>query len=400
MYWKEPFEQKKPKNPYGFVACGIISMEKEEYTKEFCYTSIWDFLWPEEYWSSMNTDKQKRFKAIKEKNLLAGGVHLGTSITSAPFDKRNRLLINIMGDDNYYTKPWTPLGILRKNGFRSLEISIVEKDYQSLERTGISPIEYEKVQWLISWYRKAFMVMEAYFACLETNDYITSFKQKDLMDYVYGLTFYGREMVETIGRERLLSAPVYKVEELENGGIMLQLQENPIAIIDWRFRKKIMNHLGLKPKKYVPPEVSSWLDNTKPPTGIREPKKRETSVVVGLDAREIVVKENLSLFDYFHEHVFPRVRGEVEPEFAFYKWFNKLETGLKAFLSGSWENEEFKVFVGEKVGGISGIRSWKKELSFTKLKKVERSVREKFKALNIKEEPLAVFLLYDFLEEE
>ena len=398
MYWKEPFEQKKPKNPCDYVGCCIIAFDERVLFNKSTQATLRNLFWDEKYWSTEDKETKERFLSNLEKDLpkgdLGGGDFVISSDTTMP--------IKAMGD--IWSKPWEPLGFLKKAGYRSILLTIGEENLApndwSYNVRVPAPIDYEKVQWLIRWLKEVFLKAGGYFFFLETYDYIMSLKQKDPRDYVYGLTFYSREMVETIGRERLLSAPVYQVEELENGGIMLQLQENPIAIINWQFRKKIMNHLGLKPKKYEPPLVSSWLENTKPPTGIKEPKKRETSVIVGLNVSEIMVKENLSLFDYFHEHVFPRVRGEVEPEFAFYKWFNKLETGLKAFLSGSWENEEFKVFVGEKVGGISGIRSWKRELGFTKLKKVERSVREKFKALNIKEEPLVVFLLYDFLEEE
>jgi hypothetical protein len=41
---------------------------------------------------------------------------------------------------------------------------------------------------------------------------------------VYWLTFFGPPYVKLFGRERLLSAPAYKVEELSYGGISLQQQ--------------------------------------------------------------------------------------------------------------------------------------------------------------------------------
>jgi hypothetical protein len=44
---------------------------------------------------------------------------------------------------------------------------------------------------------------------------------------ITGLTILSPEIVKNIGRERILSAPVYKVEELEDGGILILLDENP-----------------------------------------------------------------------------------------------------------------------------------------------------------------------------
>jgi hypothetical protein len=45
---------------------------------------------------------------------------------------------------------------------------------------------------------------------------------------IYWANFFGRRYVEFFGRDRLLNAPAYKIEELENGGILLLTSESPL----------------------------------------------------------------------------------------------------------------------------------------------------------------------------
>ncbi|MDW7777375.1 MAG: hypothetical protein SCH39_13705, partial [Methanosarcinales archaeon] len=56
------------------------------------------------------------------------------------------------------------------------------------------------------------------------------------------VNFYSKPLVDKIGREKLLSAPAKKVEELENGGIMLLICTNQLGCPD-EF-DQVINHLG------------------------------------------------------------------------------------------------------------------------------------------------------------
>lgn len=56
------------------------------------------------------------------------------------------------------------------------------------------------------------------------------------------VNFYSKLLVDKIGRERLLSAPAKRVEELENGGIMLLVCTNQMGCPDEL--DLVRNHLG------------------------------------------------------------------------------------------------------------------------------------------------------------
>lgn len=74
---------------------------------------------------------------------------------------------------------------------------------------------------------------------LDVNEFL-----KELPNYV---NFYSRPLVDRIGREKLLSAPAEKVEELENGGVMIVV----CALYAWGIGypdklEKLWSHLGYK----------------------------------------------------------------------------------------------------------------------------------------------------------
>ena len=74
--------------------------------------------------------------------------------------------------------------------------------------------------------------------------YLLKFEEQDARKHFFPVTFYGKEMTESIGREKLLSAPVWKAEEL-GGGVFLQVQENPFYKAYVRSLKKVEKYLGL-----------------------------------------------------------------------------------------------------------------------------------------------------------
>jgi hypothetical protein len=57
------------------------------------------------------------------------------------------------------------------------------------------------------------------------------------------VNFYSRPLVDKIGREKLLSTPAFKVEELENGGVMLIVCTEPLGCDNIY---EVWRHLGYK----------------------------------------------------------------------------------------------------------------------------------------------------------
>lgn len=67
----------------------------------------------------------------------------------------------------------------------------------------------------------------------------------DLRRFAWGVTIYGPELVERIGREKLLKTPTYKVEELPWGGVWVQVTENPF-LADAADKRAVETYLDLK----------------------------------------------------------------------------------------------------------------------------------------------------------
>ena len=216
-------------------------------------------------------------------------------------------------------------------------------------------------------------------------------------------------MVEQIGREKLLSAPVYKVEEFENGSIMLQLHEHPFCKIPESQRKPALKHLGIsQPKKAKAPK---WLKK-KPPTDIKLKEETTVRLVAGINAAELSIPGHpqQNLFDFYCEEIHQRVRNfEFVPYAVGFKhWFNSLATGLEAFTAGSNEagDDEFEAFIGLSVGperqifqkgGKGFIQAH--ELDMNKIGPTLELVGAKLWGLGIHGEPKFHSLLFLFQED-
>lgn len=55
------------------------------------------------------------------------------------------------------------------------------------------------------------------------NLFLTTHILEKFLPDIYWTTLFGARYVELFSRDRLLSAPVYRIEELDGGGIVLQL---------------------------------------------------------------------------------------------------------------------------------------------------------------------------------
>ncbi len=73
-------------------------------------------------------------------------------------------------------------------------------------------------------------------------------------EHITWLTFFGPELVKKFGREKLLSAPAYKIEQFSDGGILLMSGPTPFGnkkseyFEEWssiECQDKIAKHLGL-----------------------------------------------------------------------------------------------------------------------------------------------------------
>jgi hypothetical protein len=66
------------------------------------------------------------------------------------------------------------------------------------------------------------------------------------VDTLYFINLFGPELVNKLGRDRLLSAPAWKIEELDDGGIFLVPTEH-IAVSGGGYSLlRVARHLGME----------------------------------------------------------------------------------------------------------------------------------------------------------
>jgi len=66
-------------------------------------------------------------------------------------------------------------------------------------------------------------------------------------NWLSSINFYGPKLVKKIGKEKILSTPAYKIEELKEGGVLILLNrgtKNTLELIEEEIR--VAEHLGLK----------------------------------------------------------------------------------------------------------------------------------------------------------
>ncbi|MCC8963803.1 hypothetical protein H8A95_16150 [Bradyrhizobium sp. Pear76] len=79
--------------------------------------------------------------------------------------------------------------------------------------------------------------------------FVTTHLLKKYIPDIYWVTLFGKPYVDLFSRERLLSAPAYRVRELDNGSVLVQLTEHPVTSRelpkDYEARKKLVKeHLN------------------------------------------------------------------------------------------------------------------------------------------------------------
>lgn len=65
------------------------------------------------------------------------------------------------------------------------------------------------------------------------------------VEYIYHTNFFSPSIVRKLGKEKLLSAPAWKIKELADGGMMIVVCENPLECENEE-KERIESHLGLK----------------------------------------------------------------------------------------------------------------------------------------------------------
>jgi hypothetical protein len=109
-------------------------------------------------------------------------------------------------------------------------ISFNDKDkYPNKRPLGAFPTDDPaKVAILVDYWRTAVGMFQPEWAVI---DHMPNIRKRGtaLRQYAWGVSIYGPELVEKIGREKLLKTPAYKVEELPWGGVWVQVAENPFT---------------------------------------------------------------------------------------------------------------------------------------------------------------------------
>ncbi|SRR6266508_5136832 len=118
------------------------------------------------------------------------------------------------------------------------------------------PADEEYLDYEGKWFRmflerafKAFDILQPSFGWGDDFDYLLKFRRKDPRRQAFALNLYGAEAVAEIGRDRLRSAPSWKVMERPWGGTIVQLAEkpfHPIRTIPDDKREALRKHLRLE----------------------------------------------------------------------------------------------------------------------------------------------------------
>ena len=379
------------RNPVG----GIVAIMKDRLTEKSINEFYTDILYDEGYFN-IDPDDTEFLAEMRDKILL--GLIEKTQFGFRFVHPAFRAKFSTMGV-SFYNPPEEPWFNYDRSRFDILSFEMA--DYE------ISLYNRYQVYWFIDFMKKVFLYLNAEYAWSDHFDYLFKHKYDDARQYVFGLTFYGKEMVEQIGRDKLLSAPVYKVEELENGGIMLQLHDHPFCKLPEKERRPILKHLGIKrPKKAKPPE---WIKK-RAPKRIKLEEEAKVGLIVGVNASEVKLKGIPgTLFDFYCENIHGKLRDYEEIPYAvgFVRWFDGLDTGLRAYAAGSDEGGEeggdYEAFIGLPVLEPTDILTKEgdtfipvHDLDIGIVPRVFHKVEERLKALSIDAMPRLYSLVHLF----
>jgi len=376
--WKKIYY---PKNATERGATGIFSIKNEHLTVDTINVLLDRYVHPviQTEWIRPHTLESAR------DDFITVGYHRGFTIVVPPFSNSSKPVLSIMKftlDEmpklNYDIQNITTLGFCTSNLQESIE---------------------ERCNWFIHYLKKIYLFLDAEFGWCDLFDHLAKFEGKDPRQYVFGMTFYGPNVVEEIGRDKLLCAPVYKVEELENGGILLMLGEQPFFPHPKRYRAAVGKHLGLSPPTEKKITVPAWMKSRKVGR-IKLSRKRYFQLVVGVKAEEIIIdKTDTTLYQYFIKNIYEKKDMSSPEGAALAQWFNNLKTDLAAFVGGSRYEDVFEVVVGVPVSEPFNIDFMGRELDEEEMRAGVNRCSELFKNYGLNGAPQIHILGYDGSEE-
>jgi len=383
-------EYRYTRNPERVPLGGVIITESGILSNEFCF-KFYNDMFVDERYEALLTGKEAlemREHYIRGLQQQTGsGFRFVHPAFEYPFSGASIL---------FYNPPWSPSFNYDRAKFDMMNFKMELHEIQITNR--------EQVYWFIDLMKRVFLYLDAEHCWGDHFDYLYKRRKDDARNYIFGLNFFGKKMVEKIGREKLMTAPVFMVEEFDNGSIMLQVHEHPFCKIPEKIRRQVGKHLGIAPPKKVKPPT--WITKH-PPKGITLEMEWAMALVAGVDASEVKIPglPHGNLFEYYCEEVHSKIEdGEGIPRaIGFKEWFNGLNTGLEAFVAGSDETgeDEFSAFIGRAVGEYKHLETRGEmailpvaDSSPERIGKLVGEVKKDLKKLKIGKEPGLHTLLY------
>ena len=225
------------KNKQNYGASTFFEMSLEKYTEKNIVELLENVI-PEKDTSEVGKEsRQRKVKVLINKSETTMWYSYG------PFSKERTLILDI----NFY--PSCAVGAYNFNCDENrIQLNFpVNIDYIPLrekgERRGDDPQFFEKIKFYLKLMENVFNHFQCEHGWGDNFDYQLKFQGKDPRRDIFGVNYYGKKLVNEIGREKLISVKDCIINEMPWGGIILQLAENPYIDISKEKRIEIKNIL-------------------------------------------------------------------------------------------------------------------------------------------------------------
>jgi hypothetical protein len=158
-----------------------------------------------------------------------------TPVTYVPFSKMDRWRLEEINDTDFLFEGKRAKGIMLCFGRFGSRYMGPFPDHDKDKRDFLLEV-WEKVA---NCFQPKFAVMDDFGLNVRKR------RQKDLSAYAWGVTIYGPDLVERIGRDRIMSSPAFLVKELPWGAFWVQASENPFQPSAEK-KKELEKYLNLK----------------------------------------------------------------------------------------------------------------------------------------------------------
>ncbi len=135
----------------------------------------------------------------------------------------------------------------KSKGDESIRYDKTKKYLGFVSHPPTLPLENkDKINRYLSLMRNAFDCLEPEFGWGCLYDDLYDGLEGDARRTVWGINYYGKELVDKIGKGKLLSQRgIFNVEERPWGGVILQLTENPFVAVPAQLKEKIVKDLKI-----------------------------------------------------------------------------------------------------------------------------------------------------------